>query len=55
MRPPLNLAHETEAHQVMLEAHRLRPDDELVWQDYCKAKARMEVAWAEHIATLPPL
>lgn len=40
-----DLALETEALQVMLEAHRAHPDDDELYADYLKAKARCEVAW----------
>jgi hypothetical protein len=42
-----DLAHETQAYQVLLEGHRLAPDDELIYQDMLKAKAAMEVAWLQ--------
>jgi hypothetical protein len=43
-----DLALESEAHQAMLEAHRAHPDDEELYADYLKAKARCEVAWLSH-------
>lgn len=48
---PLDLATETEAYQVMLEGHRLDPDDEQIYEDMLKAKARMETAWLARVAT----
>lgn len=45
---------ETEAYQVMLEAHRLDPDNEDLYTDYLKAKAAVEIAWLRCSArTLP--
>jgi hypothetical protein len=41
------LAEETEAYQVMLEGHRLDPDNDELWQDMRKAWAAMETAWLE--------
>jgi len=43
----ISLAEATEAYQALLEGHRAYPDDELIWEDLCKAKAEMEVAWLE--------
>lgn len=43
--PPLNLAAETEAYQVLLEGHRLDPGNEDLYADLGKAKAAMEIAW----------
>jgi hypothetical protein len=42
-----DLALETQAYQVLLEGHRLVPDDELIYQDMLKAKAAMEIAWLQ--------
>ena len=50
MERTLNLDHETQACQAMLEAHRAYPDDEEIWADYLKAKAAMEIAWLQHKA-----
>lgn len=48
--PALNLAHETQAYQTLLEGHRHDPDDDLLYQDMLKAKAAMEVAWLQRNA-----
>lgn len=45
--PPLDLAVETAAYQVLLEGHRAEPDDEEIYLDMLKAKAAMEVAWLQ--------
>jgi hypothetical protein len=42
-----DLATEVEAYQVLLEGHRLDPDNDEIYQDMLKAKAAMEVAWLE--------
>lgn len=41
------LAQEMEAYQVLLEGHRMDPDNEELYQDMLKAKAALEVAWLE--------
>jgi hypothetical protein len=43
----LNLAAETEAYQVLLEGHRMDPDNEHLYLDLLKARAAMEVAWLQ--------
>lgn len=49
-----DLAHEIQAHQAYLEAHRQDPDDETIWEDYKKAKKQMEVAWLQHTMQKEP-
>jgi hypothetical protein len=43
----MDLAAETEAYQVLLEGHRMDPDNEDLYVDMLKAKAAMEVAWLQ--------
>jgi hypothetical protein len=43
----LNLAAETEAYQVLLEGHRMDPENEHLYLDLLKARAAMEVAWLQ--------
>lgn len=43
----LDLGAESEAFQVMLEAHRADPDNDDLYDDYLKAKAAVETAWLE--------
>jgi hypothetical protein len=48
----MTIAEATETYQALLEGHRAYPDDEQIWDDLCKAKAAMEIAWLEHTAGL---
>jgi hypothetical protein len=47
----MTLQEATEAYQAMLEGHRAHPDDELIWEDLCKARQAMEIAWLNQIPT----
>ena len=44
---PTRLALETQAYQVLLEGHRMDPDNEELYEDMLKARTAMEVAWLE--------
>jgi hypothetical protein len=43
----MDLAHETQAYQALLEGHRHDPDNDELYADMLKAKAAMEVAWLQ--------
>lgn len=44
---------ETSAYQTLLEGHRAEPDNQELYEDLVKAKARMEVAWLRQNPTTP--
>jgi hypothetical protein len=49
-----DLSQETSDYQLLLEHHRLDPDDEHTWELLCRAREAMEVAWLAHVGRLVP-
>lgn len=39
-------------YQDLLEAHRIDPDDEATWDELCKAKATLEIAWLNEMSSV---
>jgi hypothetical protein len=50
----VSLAAITREFQILLEKHRLDPDDEAVWSMLCQARREMEFAWVCEGATHRP-
>jgi hypothetical protein len=46
----MTLADATVAFQAYLEGHRRDPDDEELFEDLCRARAVLEVAWLRHVS-----
>lgn len=47
----MSLAEATQAYQSYLEGHRHDPDNEELYDDLCKARVAMEIAWLHEAAT----
>jgi hypothetical protein len=48
----MSIVEANRQYQALLEAHRIDPDDEMVWQELQMAKAALERLWLEHAVTV---
>jgi hypothetical protein len=48
----MDITEAQRVYQMNLEAHRVDPDDELVYDHLLKAKAELEVAWLREVSSV---